>query len=63
MNVSTKKSLFFERNEEQAYLKIKIKIRFVWKGARSTPMGAARKFEIAPESMAIVSEIHYNIPF
>jgi len=61
MNVSTKKSLFFERNEEQAYLKIKI--RFVWKGARSTPMGAARKFEIAPESMAIVSEIHYNIPF
>ena len=31
------------RNEEQAYWKVKI--RLVWRGVRSTPVGAARKSE------------------
>ena len=35
------------RNEEQAYWKVKI--RLVWRGVRSTPMGAARKSETPQE--------------
>ena len=39
--------VFFVRNEEQVYLKVKI--RLVWRGVRSTPMGAARKSETPQE--------------